>query len=106
MLAEVQREPDRREDGTATWSLLLPHIGAETIRQILHDEGTGISGRGCGRELAMLCAHAKAAQPQPTKKPVIEGAYKQAEAAGIVQLNEDEAGSFVASGRTSGTPTV
>ena len=49
VLAEVEREPDRQKDQTATWSLLLlrsslrnsglPHIGAETIRHILHEAG-------------------------------------------------------------------
>src|SRR2546421_12116025 len=45
----VQRSPDRQEDDTGTWSLMtlrralrksdLPHIGAETIRQVLHESG-------------------------------------------------------------------
>jgi len=49
ILAEVQRKPDPRVDQTGTWSLLtlrralrksdLPHIGAETIRQVLHESG-------------------------------------------------------------------
>lgn len=49
ILAEVQRSPDRQEDQTAVWSLMtlrralrktgLPHIGAETIRQVLHESG-------------------------------------------------------------------
>src|SRR5213079_1693637 len=49
ILAEVQREPDRKADQTATWSLMtlrralrktdLPHIGNETIRHILHEHG-------------------------------------------------------------------
>jgi transposase len=49
ILAEVQREPDREEDQTATWSLMtlrgalrkqvLPHVARETIRQVLHDAG-------------------------------------------------------------------
>jgi transposase len=49
ILAEVQREPDHKEDQTGIWSLMtlrralrktdLPHIGAETIRQVLHDSG-------------------------------------------------------------------
>lgn len=49
ILAEVQRSPDHKEDETGTWSLMtlrralrktdLPHIGAETIRQGLHDSG-------------------------------------------------------------------
>ena len=49
ILAEVQREPDRKEDQTATWSLMtlrqalrerdLPDIAAETIREVLHEAG-------------------------------------------------------------------
>ncbi len=49
ILQEVQRLPDRREDGTATWSLStlqqalrktdLPTIARETIRQVLHEAG-------------------------------------------------------------------
>jgi len=49
ILAEVQREPDREKDQTATWSLLLlrealrkevlPHVARETIRQVLHEAG-------------------------------------------------------------------
>ncbi len=49
VLQEVQRQPDRERDQTATWSLklleqalrkeTLPHIGATTIGRILHEEG-------------------------------------------------------------------
>jgi transposase len=49
VLAEVQREPDREKDQTATWSLMtlrtalrktdLPEIAAETIREVLHEAG-------------------------------------------------------------------
>jgi transposase len=49
ILAELQREPDRKADQTATWSLMtlraalrqtdLPDIAAETIRQVLHEAG-------------------------------------------------------------------
>jgi transposase len=49
ILAEVQRQPERKEDGTATWSLStlqqalrktdLPAIARETIRQVLHEAG-------------------------------------------------------------------
>ena len=49
ILAEVQREPDRDEDQTATWSLMtlrralrkeaLPQIAAETMREVLHESG-------------------------------------------------------------------
>jgi transposase len=49
IVREVQREPDRQEDQTATWSLMtlrqalretdLPAIAAETIREALHEAG-------------------------------------------------------------------
>ena len=49
ILAQVQREPDRKADQTATWSLMtlraalrqtdLPAIAAETIRQVMHEAG-------------------------------------------------------------------
>jgi transposase len=49
IVAEVQREPDRKADQTATWSLMtlrealrktdLPEIAAESIRQVLHEAG-------------------------------------------------------------------
>ncbi len=49
ILREVQRQPDREEDGTATWSLStlqralrkkgLTKLGASTIRQVLHESG-------------------------------------------------------------------
>ncbi|GAC1448943.1 MAG: hypothetical protein NVS2B12_33490 [Ktedonobacteraceae bacterium] len=49
VVQEVQRQPDREKDQTATWSLKLlqralrkdglPAIGATTIGRILHEEG-------------------------------------------------------------------
>ena len=49
ILTEVQREPERKADQTATWSVMtlrsavrqtdLPEIAAETIRQALHEAG-------------------------------------------------------------------
>lgn len=50
IIATVQRPPDRRRDGTATWSLstlqrslrrdAFPQVGATTIRRVLHDAGS------------------------------------------------------------------
>ena len=50
IVAAAQREPDRRVDGTATWSLStlqrtlrregLPAVGASTIRGVLQDAGS------------------------------------------------------------------
>jgi len=49
IVAVAQQEPQRREDQTATWSLStlqrrlrrdgLPHVGASTVRRVLHDAG-------------------------------------------------------------------
>jgi transposase len=49
VLAEIQREPDREKDQTATWSLMslrkalrktdLPLIATATIRAVLHEAG-------------------------------------------------------------------
>jgi transposase len=49
IVACAQRQPDREQDGTATWSLStlertlrqeLPQIGATTIRRVLEDAGS------------------------------------------------------------------
>ena len=50
IVVTAQRPPDRRADGTATWSLStlertlrregLPHVGATTIRRVLHEAGS------------------------------------------------------------------
>ena len=50
IVATAQRTPDRRADGTATWSLStlrrtlrragLPRVGASTIRRVLHHAGS------------------------------------------------------------------
>jgi transposase len=50
IVATAQRPPDRKLDGTATWSLStlertlrregLPRVGATTIRRVLHDAGS------------------------------------------------------------------
>ena len=50
IVATAQRAPDRRTDGTATWSLStlertlrregLPRVGATTIRRVLRDAGS------------------------------------------------------------------
>jgi transposase len=50
IVATAQRQPDRRRDGTATWSLTtlqrslrqagLPQVGTSTIRRVLQDAGS------------------------------------------------------------------
>ena len=72
ILQEVQRPPDRREDGTASWSLStlqqalrktdLPHIARETIRQVLHEAGYSFQQTRGGAARATRCASAKAAR--------------------------------------------
>lgn len=106
------RKPDHKKDQTGTWSLMtlrralrksdLPHIGAETIRQVLHESGysyqrtrtwcrTGYALRKRkGGTVTVYDPETRGA------KRIIELAYEQAEAAGIVQLNEDEAGPYQA----------
>jgi transposase len=49
ILQEVQRQPDREQDGTATWSLktlertlrknALPQLSSSTLREVLHESG-------------------------------------------------------------------
>ena len=72
ILAEVQREPNRKVDQTATWSLMtlrsalrqtaLPEIAAETIRQVLHEAGYRFCARVPGSTRATPYACAKAAR--------------------------------------------
>ena len=72
ILAEVQREPERKGDQTATWSLMtlrqalrktdLPAIAAETIRGVLtRGRATVTSTRAAGCSPATPCASARAA---------------------------------------------
>jgi transposase len=112
ILAEAQRAPDRRQDATATWSLAtleqalrkdgLPRVGATTIRRVLREAryapqrtrtwcptGTALRVRKAGTVPVQ--------DPQAQEKQrLIELAYEQAERAGLVQLNEDEAGPYQA----------
>lgn len=112
IVAEVQRVPDREQDQTGTWSLStlrrslrkagFSHISRETLRQILHAHGytyqltrtwcrTGYAERK--RKSGTVTVYD---EQTPEKKRLIELACEQAEAAGIVQLNEDEAGPYQA----------
>jgi transposase len=112
ILREVQREPDRKADQTATWSLStlqqalrkkgLPRISKETIRQVLTESGysyqrtrtwchTGYAERK--RKSGTVTIYD---EQTAEKKRRIELACEQAEAAGIVQMNEDEAGPYQA----------
>jgi transposase len=112
ILQEVQRSPNRRTDQTATWSLSLlkkslrakglPHVSAETIRVVLHAYGwsyqrtrtwcrTGTAQRKRKSGTVIVT------DPETVGKTRrIEQAYEQAGAAGIMLLNEDEAGPYQA----------
>jgi transposase len=112
VLAEVQRQPDRQEDQTATWSLSLlqkalratdlPHIAKETIRQVLHENGYRYqrTRTWCRTGYALRVRKSGTVTvydlETPEKTRLIELACEQAEAAGIIQLNEDEAGPYQA----------
>src|SRR6266571_3792035 len=102
ILAEVQRQPDRREDGTATWSLSmlqqalcktdLPEIARETIRQVLHEAGYSYQRTRTWCRTGYALRKRKSGTvtvydvETPGKKRLIELACEQAEADGIVQL--------------------
>jgi transposase len=112
ILTEVQREPDHKEDQTGVWSLMtlrralrktdLPHIGAETIRQVLHTSGYRFQQNRTwcrtGYALRVRKSGTVTVHDQETleKTRLIELACEHAEAAGIVQMNEDEAGPYQA----------
>src|SRR5438067_2079880 len=112
ILAALQREPDRKADQTATWSLMtlraalrktdLPKIATETIRQVLHEAGYSYQRTRSWVRTGYALRKRKSGtvttyDPEtPGKTRLIELAYEQAEAAGMVQLNEDEAGPYQA----------
>ncbi len=120
ILAHVQQQPDRQEDGTATWSLStlqqalrstdLPHIAKETIRQILHEAGYSY------QRTRTWCRTGYALRKRKSgtvlvydletleKTRLIELACSQAEADGVIQLNEDEAGPYQAIPEPHGSP--
>jgi transposase len=107
VVTEVQRAPDREEDQTATWSLStlqrslrkrgLARISRETIRHILHQYGytyqlTRTWCRTGYAERKRKSGTVTVSDPEtPEKRRLIELACEQGEAAGMVQLNEDEA---------------
>jgi transposase len=112
IVQEVQREPCRAVDQTASWSLLLlrnalrkaelPHVAKETIRVVLHKAGyrfgktrtwcpTGAAVRK--RKTGTVTVHDPKAQEKQT---LIELAYQQAEAAGLPLWCQDEAGPYQA----------
>jgi hypothetical protein len=112
IVRELQREPDREVDQTATWSLMtlrralretdLPEIAAETIRKVLHEADYSYQRTRTWVHTGYALRKRKSGtvrtyDPETRGvKRLIEQAYEQAEAAGIVQLNEDEAGPYQA----------
>jgi hypothetical protein len=73
IIQELQREPDRKADGTATWSLktlerslrkeALPRVGKSTIREVLRGaRALALAKRAPGVPPAPPCASAKPGQ--------------------------------------------
>jgi transposase len=112
IVQEVQREPERAVDQTATWSLCLlrkalhkawlPRLSKETIRVMLHEAGyqfgktrtwcpTGTAVRK--RKAGAVIVHDPNAQE---KQALIDLAYVQAETTGLPLWCQDEAGPYQA----------
>jgi len=112
IVATAQRRPDRKVDGTATWSLStlertvrregLPRVGATTIRRVLHDAGSSyqrnadVVSDGDGATQAQGRGGAGGRSANGRKKGAIDLAYRLAEAAGIPLWCQDEAGPYQA----------
>ncbi len=111
ILAMLQRPPQRRADGTATWSLVLleralrqeaaglEQLSATTIREVLRAAGYTFQGTRVGVRPARRDADARAGSspwwtPRPSGKGQIEQAYAGAEAAGVALCCQDEAGPY------------
>jgi transposase len=112
IVATAQREPDRRTDGTATWSLStlqrslrragLSHVGTSTIRRVLQEAGSSYQ---CTRT---WCPTGTAQRKRKSgvvtvvdpkteeKRTLIDQAYRIAEAMGIPLWCQDEAGPYQA----------
>jgi transposase len=112
IVATAQREPDRRTDGTATWSLStlqralrhagLPQVGTSTIRRVLQEAGSSYQ---CTRT---WCPTGTAQRKRKSgvvtvvdpkteeKRTLIDQAYRIAEAMGIPLWCQDEAGPYQA----------
>jgi transposase len=111
ILETLRSVPNREQDQSATWSLrllqrtlrrLLPHIGASTIRRLLHEAGYvfGRSRTWCRtgtalrvRKTGVVTVHDPQAQE---KQRLIELAYRIAELAGVQLWCQDEAGPYQA----------
>jgi transposase len=110
VVALAPQQPDRRQDGTATWSLStlqkrlrkegLVQIGTSTIRRVLEAAGSSYQKTRTWCPTGTAQRKRKAgvvtvSDPQTEqKRGMIERAYREAEAAGIALWNQDEAGPY------------
>jgi transposase len=112
IVATAQRAPDRRTDGTATWSLStlqralrragLPRVGTTTIRRVLYEAGSSY------QRTRTWCPTGTAQRKRKSgvvtvvdpkteeKRSLIDQAYRIAEAMGIPLWCQDEAGPYQA----------
>src|SRR6516225_571200 len=112
IVATAQREPDRRTDGTATWSLStlqralsragLPRVGTSTIRRVLQAAGSSY------QRTRTWCPTGTAQRKRKSgvvtvvdpkteeKRNLIDLAYRIAETIGIPVWCQDEAGPYQA----------
>ena len=112
IVATAQREPDRRTDGTATWSLStlqrtlrqrgFPRVGTSTIRRVLRDAGSSYQRTRTWCPTGTAQRKRKSGvvtvvDPQTEeKRGLIDLAYRIAEAMGIPLWCQDEAGPYQA----------
>jgi len=112
IVATAQRAPDRKTDGTATWSLSTlerslrragwSRLGATTIRRVLQDAGSSYQRTRTWCPTGTATRKRKSGvvtvvDPQTEhKKGRIELAYRLAEAAGVPVWCQDEAGPYQA----------
>ncbi len=119
IVATAPRPPDRRADGTATWSLStpertvrregLPRVGATTIRRALRDAGSSYQRTrtwcptGTARRKRKAGVGPGGRSEDGGKKGAIDLAYRLAEAAGIPVWCQGEAGPYQAIPRSGAT---
>lgn len=110
IVATAQRIPDRRGDGTATWSLStlrrtlrregLRKIGTSTIRRVLQDAGSSFQRTrtwcptGTAQRVRKTGVVTVVDPETEQKRRLIDLAYRLAEAAGIPVWCQDEAGPY------------
>ncbi len=108
IVAMAQRTPNRRRDGTATWSLRtlcqtlrregLGRVGTSTIQRVLQDAGSSFQRRrswcptGTAQRVRKTGIVTVVDPDTEQKRRLIELAYRVAEAAGILVWCQDEAG--------------